>query len=158
MAFIPGYIEDDIKTTNVVENHQDQTKSDQNEYLKTFQDKEPYFVHSEGFDDKHPKDGIKCRQMYLRSYTFNKKEGFVEKTTNCFGRLIRPKFGNRLKRTKGKRLRVKKLKRKNKNKNKCCCPRLDGVKDAAKTTLLSIFCRMVCWMKKAEHQASSHSR
>ncbi|XP_010259986.1 PREDICTED: uncharacterized protein LOC104599235 [Nelumbo nucifera] len=32
-------------------------------------------------------DSISCRQMYLRSYTFSRKETMPEKTKKCFGRV-----------------------------------------------------------------------
>ncbi|GLU02426.1 hypothetical protein SLE2022_196770 [Rubroshorea leprosula] len=32
-------------------------------------------------------DSISCRQMYLRSYPFSRKESVHEKTKKCFGRL-----------------------------------------------------------------------
>ncbi|KAL3839590.1 hypothetical protein ACJIZ3_024181 [Penstemon smallii] len=32
-------------------------------------------------------DSISCRQMYLRSYTFTRKETVPEKTMKCFGRV-----------------------------------------------------------------------
>ncbi|GMI71351.1 hypothetical protein like AT5G02640 [Hibiscus trionum] len=32
-------------------------------------------------------DGISCRQMYLRSYRFSRKETVPEKTVKCFGRV-----------------------------------------------------------------------
>ncbi|KAG1371631.1 hypothetical protein COCNU_16G007250 [Cocos nucifera] len=32
-------------------------------------------------------DSYSCRQMYLRSYTFSKKESFPEKTQRCLGRV-----------------------------------------------------------------------
>lgn len=32
-------------------------------------------------------DSISCRQMYLRSYTFSRKETVPEKTVKCFGRV-----------------------------------------------------------------------
>ncbi|KAI3995297.1 hypothetical protein MKX01_032099 [Papaver californicum] len=32
-------------------------------------------------------DSISCRQMYLRSYTFSKKETVQEKTKKCFGKV-----------------------------------------------------------------------
>lgn len=37
----------------------------------------------------HPRvvDSISCRQMYLRSYTFSRKESVPEKTKKCFGRV-----------------------------------------------------------------------
>ncbi|KAK7279411.1 hypothetical protein RJT34_24463 [Clitoria ternatea] len=37
----------------------------------------------------HPRvvDSISCRQMYLRSYKFSRKETVPEKTQKCFGRV-----------------------------------------------------------------------
>ncbi|KAI4300184.1 hypothetical protein L6164_033590 [Bauhinia variegata] len=37
----------------------------------------------------HPRvvDSISCRQMYLRSYKFSRKETMPEKTQKCFGRV-----------------------------------------------------------------------
>nr|DAD25977.1 TPA_asm: hypothetical protein HUJ06_027445 [Nelumbo nucifera] len=37
----------------------------------------------------HPRvvDSISCRQMYLRSYTFSRKETMPEKTKKCLGRV-----------------------------------------------------------------------
>ncbi|CAN1227023.1 hypothetical protein LINGRAPRIM_LOCUS1136 [Linum grandiflorum] len=37
----------------------------------------------------HPKvvDSVSCRQMYLRSYTFSRKESFSDKTKRCVGRV-----------------------------------------------------------------------
>ncbi|XP_020207619.1 uncharacterized protein LOC109792612 [Cajanus cajan] len=37
----------------------------------------------------HPRvvDSISCRQMYLRSYKFSRKESVPEKTQKCFGRV-----------------------------------------------------------------------
>ncbi|KAF2288773.1 hypothetical protein GH714_012784 [Hevea brasiliensis] len=32
-------------------------------------------------------DSISCRQMYLRSYTFSRKESVPERTKKCFGRV-----------------------------------------------------------------------
>lgn len=32
-------------------------------------------------------DSISCRQLYLRSYTFSRKESMPEKTKKCFGRV-----------------------------------------------------------------------
>ncbi|KAJ7972489.1 Protein unc-80 like [Quillaja saponaria] len=42
-------------------------------------------------------DSISCRQMYLRSYKFSRKESVPEKTQKCFGR-VKEKVGNGKKR------------------------------------------------------------
>ncbi|KAM3688994.1 hypothetical protein ACB098_09G012800 [Castanea mollissima] len=45
--------------------------------------------HGHGHGQGHPKvvDSISCRQLYLRSYTFSRKETMPEKTQKCFGRV-----------------------------------------------------------------------
>nr|AEC10999.1 hypothetical protein [Camellia sinensis] len=54
------------------------------------------FVRSVSFNGRrdgegggHPRvvDSISCRQLYLRSYTFSRKESVPEKTKKCFGRV-----------------------------------------------------------------------
>ncbi|CAK9147205.1 unnamed protein product [Ilex paraguariensis] len=47
------------------------------------------FVKTVGASDGHPRvvDSISCRQMYLRSYTFSRKETVPEKTKKCLGRV-----------------------------------------------------------------------
>ncbi|KAK9280017.1 hypothetical protein L1049_013702 [Liquidambar formosana] len=49
----------------------------------------------------HPRvvDSISCRQMYLRSYTFSRKETVPEKTKKCFGRVRERVVHRRNKRT-----------------------------------------------------------
>ena len=41
------------------------------------------------YGQHHPRvvDSISCRQMYLRSYKFSRKESVPEKTQKCFGRV-----------------------------------------------------------------------
>ncbi|KDP35559.1 hypothetical protein JCGZ_08997 [Jatropha curcas] len=46
-------------------------------------------------------DSISCRQMYLRSYTFSRKETVPEKTKKCFGR-VKEKVTNHGKKRKEK--------------------------------------------------------
>ncbi|XP_041023057.1 uncharacterized protein LOC121264076 [Juglans microcarpa x Juglans regia] len=55
----------------------------------------------------HPRvvDSISCRQMYLRSYKFSRKETVPEKTQKCFGKL-------REKMSPGKKRKTQGLKRK----------------------------------------------
>ncbi|XVE61800.1 hypothetical protein DITRI_Ditri06bG0068300 [Diplodiscus trichospermus] len=50
-------------------------------------------------------DSISCRQMYLRSYRFSRKETVSEKTVKCFGR-VKEKVG-----TQGKRKKMSSKKR-----------------------------------------------
>ncbi|CAA2984645.1 Hypothetical predicted protein [Olea europaea subsp. europaea] len=53
------------------------------------------FVKSVGANDVHGGsrlrsrvvDSISCRQLYLRSYTFSRKETVPERTKKCFGRV-----------------------------------------------------------------------
>ncbi|KAL9239257.1 hypothetical protein vseg_013597 [Gypsophila vaccaria] len=50
------------------------------------------FVRSVSFKGPgHPRprvvESISCRQLYLRSYTFTRKESVNEKTKKCFGRV-----------------------------------------------------------------------
>ncbi|PON66964.1 hypothetical protein PanWU01x14_105460 [Parasponia andersonii] len=33
-------------------------------------------------------DSVSCRQVFLRSYTFSRKESFSERTKKCFGRVL----------------------------------------------------------------------
>lgn len=49
----------------------------------------------------HPRvvDSISCRQLYLRSYTFSRKESMPEKTKKCFGR-VKEKVANHGKKRK----------------------------------------------------------
>ncbi|KAB2066555.1 hypothetical protein ERO13_A09G160000v2 [Gossypium hirsutum] len=47
-------------------------------------------------------DSISCRQMYLRSYRFSRKETVPEKTVKCLGR-VKEKVGQRKRRYKQKR-------------------------------------------------------
>ncbi|CAI0471679.1 unnamed protein product [Linum tenue] len=51
---------------------------------------------SQGVQHQPPRvvDSISCRQMYLRSYTFSRKETVPEKTRRCFGR-VKDKVGRR---------------------------------------------------------------
>ncbi|KAF8039880.1 hypothetical protein BT93_B2177 [Corymbia citriodora subsp. variegata] len=46
----------------------------------------------------HPRvvDGISCRQMYLRSYTFSRKESVPERTKKCLGRVKKRVFRGKL--------------------------------------------------------------
>ncbi|CAN0926714.1 hypothetical protein LINGRAHAP2_LOCUS35505 [Linum grandiflorum] len=43
----------------------------------------------QGIQHQRPRvvDSISCRQMYLRSYTFSRKETVPEKTRKCFGKV-----------------------------------------------------------------------
>ncbi|XWS55735.1 hypothetical protein CRYUN_Cryun09bG0026000 [Craigia yunnanensis] len=51
-------------------------------------------------------DSISCRQMYLRSYRFSRKETVPEKTVKCFGR-VKGKMGAHEKRRKSQKRRIR---------------------------------------------------
>ncbi|KAL5546269.1 hypothetical protein UlMin_005956 [Ulmus minor] len=74
----------------------------------------------------HPRvvDSISCRQMYLRSYKFSKKETMPEKTQKCFGRVM------------DKMVRGKKQKSKERKKR---CLFLGKVKEFSCSALFGIF-------------------
>ncbi|XP_004497433.1 uncharacterized protein [Cicer arietinum] len=59
----------------------------------------------------HPRvvDSISCRQMYLRSYTFSRKETVPEKTQKCFGR-VKDKVKRRNEGSRRKCLILRKMK------------------------------------------------
>lgn len=59
----------------------------------------------------HPRvvDSISCRQMYLRSYKFSRKETVPEKTQKCFGR-VKEKVASSSSSHGGGRKRVRKRK------------------------------------------------
>ncbi|OVA18236.1 hypothetical protein BVC80_1835g668 [Macleaya cordata] len=59
-------------------------------------------VHKGAHRENCPRvvDSISCRQLYLRSYTFSKKETVQEKTKKCFGRVKEKVVHRRNKREK----------------------------------------------------------
>ncbi|KAL2514430.1 hypothetical protein Fot_28401 [Forsythia ovata] len=71
------------------------------------------FVKSVGADGVHGGsrlrsrvvDSISCRQMYLRSYTFSRKETVPERTKKCFGRVRQRVAAGRGKKRKSRRWR-----------------------------------------------------
>ncbi|XP_050213290.1 uncharacterized protein LOC126664783 [Mercurialis annua] len=81
----------------------------------------------------HPRvvDSISCRQMYLRSYTFSRKESVPEKTKKCLGR-VKEKVANH-----GKRKR----KEKGRKMNKCLV--LRKMKEFSCNALFRIFNRLL---------------
>ncbi|KAK6244806.1 hypothetical protein QUC31_011215 [Theobroma cacao] len=56
----------------------------------------------------HPRvvDGISCRQMYLRSYRFSRKETVPEKTVKCFGR-VKDKVAHGKRRNSSQKRRIR---------------------------------------------------
>ncbi|PIA52929.1 hypothetical protein AQUCO_01000650v1 [Aquilegia coerulea] len=81
-------------------------------------------------------DSISCRQMYLRSYTFSKKESVPEKTKKCFGRVkVRVAYRHRRrKRNKGST---------NVGGRKKCCIIMKKMKEFSCAALLSFFNRLL---------------
>lgn len=58
-------------------------------------------------------DSISCRQMYLRSYRFSRKETVPEKTVKCFGR-VKEKLGahGKIRSTKRSGQKIRRIRRK----------------------------------------------
>ncbi|CAL9002442.1 unnamed protein product [Prunus brigantina] len=81
----------------------------------------------------HPRvvDSISCRQMYLRSYTFSRKETVPEKTQKCFGRVKEKMVNHKKGKAKGGRKRS----------NKCLV--LRKVKELSSAALFRIFQRFL---------------
>jgi hypothetical protein len=79
----------------------------------------------------HPRvvDSISCRQIYLRSYKFSRKESMPEKTQKCFGRVKERMVPGR------KRSKTRGLKRK--------CLVLRKVKEVSCNALFRIFSRVL---------------
>ncbi|XP_039069067.1 uncharacterized protein LOC120215443 [Hibiscus syriacus] len=65
------------------------------------------FIRSRGGSSMHcrpPSDGvISCRQMYLRSYRFSRKQTVPQKTVKCFGK-VKDKMRGRKKNSQRRRL------------------------------------------------------
>ncbi|KAM6593460.1 hypothetical protein CsatA_001163 [Cannabis sativa] len=105
----------------------------------------------------HPRvvDSISCRQMYLRSYTFSRKETVPEKTQKCFGRVKkmaddedqsdRDNHGDKKNKNQKKREEKQQQGNNNINKksqsssNKKKCLFLGKVKELSYTALFGIF-------------------
>ncbi|XP_062005041.1 uncharacterized protein LOC133722230 [Rosa rugosa] len=85
---------------------------------------------------QHPRvvDSISCRQMYLRSYTFTRKETVPEKTQKCFGRVKEKMVTNNDE-------RKRKKKKKKGKKSKCLV--LRKVKEFSTAALFRIFQRLL---------------
>ncbi|KAH7542536.1 hypothetical protein FEM48_Zijuj02G0084600 [Ziziphus jujuba var. spinosa] len=83
---------------------------------------------SPGVHDQPPKvvDSISCRQMYLRSYTFSRKESVPEKARKCLGRVVgrRVVFQRRRKTTKLERRKKSKCLVLTRGQNVSCAPLL----------------------------------
>ncbi|KAB2622237.1 hypothetical protein D8674_024419 [Pyrus ussuriensis x Pyrus communis] len=85
-------------------------------------------------------DSISCRQMYLRSYKFSRKESVPEKTQKCFGRVKEKMAGNNNNNdgSKGKKGKGKVGRKKN---SKCLV--LRKVKEFSSAALFRIFQRLL---------------
>lgn len=81
-------------------------------------------------------DSISCRQMYLRSYTFSRKETVPEKTKKCFGR-VREKVSSHG--VTGRRSKEKVMMGKGKRK----CLVLRKVKEVSCSALIRFFHRLL---------------
>ncbi|KAL8213834.1 hypothetical protein R6Q57_003283 [Mikania cordata] len=99
-----------------------------------------------GASQGHPRlvDSISCRQLYLRSYTFSRKESLNERTMKCIGR-VKPRKspaksdgGERRKDGGGKRRRKKK------------CTMVMKAKEASYAALASIFRRLLSCTTKVD--------
>ncbi|XP_076891066.1 uncharacterized protein LOC143542343 [Bidens hawaiensis] len=101
---------------------------------------------------RHPRvvDSISCRQLYLRSYKFSRKESLNERTMKCIGRVkerasVRgkpdktPKSGDRRPRDGGKRKRRKEE-----------CTMVMKAKEASWASLASIFRRLLSCTTKVD--------
>ncbi|GJT41543.1 hypothetical protein Tco_0941408 [Tanacetum coccineum] len=94
--------------------------------------------HSQG----HPRvvDSISCRQLYLRSYTFSRKESLNEKTMKCIGRVKeRAAVHAGRRRDDGKRRRRRKK-----------CTVVMKAKEASYAALASIFRRLLSCTTKVD--------
>ncbi|KAM1648276.1 hypothetical protein ACFX1Q_010313 [Malus domestica] len=89
----------------------------------------------------HPRvvDSISCRQMYLRSYKFSRKESVPEKTQKCFGRVKEKMAGNyNSNGNKGKKEKGKVGRKKNGR-----CLALRKMKEFSSAALFRIFQRLL---------------
>lgn len=107
-------------------------------------------------------DSYSCRQMYLRSYTFSKKESMPEKTVKCFGRVkekaadlpfvshqrrdsssasVSSFDGGSVK--SSKRRNSSSTGRKSKNMKKKSCITVKKLREVSCTAISSIFCRLL---------------
>lgn len=102
-------------------------------------------------------DSYSCRQMYLRSYTFSKKETVPEKTKKCLAKVKEraslfakdtssnasvSSYGSRKSNTNTKKGNNKKKKNK-KKKKKGCVAMVKRIKDASCSAFFSLFRRLL---------------
>ncbi|KAJ9698302.1 hypothetical protein PVL29_007405 [Vitis rotundifolia] len=95
------------------------------------------FLRSVG-SKPHPRvvDSISCRQLYLRSYTFSRKETVPQKTKKCFGR-VRERVALHRKKRKCRGVRRR-------------CTVLRRAKELTCSALLSIFHRLLSCTTKVD--------
>ncbi|XP_059428730.1 uncharacterized protein LOC132162515 [Corylus avellana] len=98
------------------------------EFVRSFSSSDRQGGHGHGHGHPRVVDSMSCRQMYLRSYKFSRKESVPEKTQKCFGRVKEIMAGSKRKPTRG-------LKRK--------CLVLRKVKELSCAALLRIFHRFL---------------
>ncbi|KAI3667603.1 hypothetical protein L6452_42669 [Arctium lappa] len=107
-------------------------------------------------DDRqaHPRlvDSISCRQLYLRSYTFSRKESFNERTMKCIGRVKERAAGKQKKcpasSEGGGRRRDDGGKKRRRRKKKCTV--VGKAKEASYAALASIFRRLLSCTTKID--------
>ncbi|KAI3811625.1 hypothetical protein L1987_21351 [Smallanthus sonchifolius] len=98
-----------------------------------------------GESQGHPRlvDSISCRQLYLRSYTFSRKESLNERTMKCIGR-VKERGAARGKSSKSPASSGKRRRRKKK------CTMVMQAKEASYAALASIFRRLLSCTTKVD--------
>ncbi|KAI3526162.1 hypothetical protein L1887_05402 [Cichorium endivia] len=106
-----------------------------------------------GESQGHPRlvDSISCRQLYLRSYTFSRKESLNERTMNYIGR-VKEKAAVRGKQKKSSASREGGGRRRDggKRKRRKKCSVVMKVKEASYAALASIFRRLLSCTTKID--------
>lgn len=92
-------------------------------------------VHGGGRRRSEVVDSISCRQMYLRSYTFSRKESVPERTIKCFGK-VRESVAAGRKETAEVLMRLRR-----RRKRRCAVVR--RVKEFSRAALFTIFRRLL---------------
>ncbi|KAK9069166.1 hypothetical protein SSX86_013282 [Deinandra increscens subsp. villosa] len=97
----------------------------------------------------HPRvvDSISCRQLYLRSYTFSRKESLNERTMKCIGR-VKPRKSCPVESDGGGRRRDGGKRRRRRKKKKCTM--VMKAKEASYAALASIFRRLLSCTTKVD--------
>ncbi|XP_071687527.1 uncharacterized protein [Rutidosis leptorrhynchoides] len=102
--------------------------------------------NSQGESQGHPRvvDSISCRQLYLRSYTFSRKESLNERTMNCIGR-VKEKASIRGKETESTNSGRRRRRRRKKK-----CTVIMKAKEGSYNALVSIFRRLLSCTTKVD--------